>query len=358
MSRIESFFSPPAIGAAGKKIRSTESRKLVFAGLFILIMIVLFFVALWLVSGKLYIVSGKIIRAYTINVEFVKVPGITEGAQVNQGGYAIGTVTNIEPIFSSENLIPSFKLTLRIKNGWRIPKKSNFIIESGGLLTGKVITIIPNLEQTEVIKNGDAISIKYSKVKKDIQNQIQKFIKNNNIQTIKEKITDPLMERINPTLKNTIMISESLAKILKNIEPLVDDTSGDIIGSIPKNIDEIMNNIKGVSANIKELTESIKPEFKELLKKELLEKITMDINKFLEHFKKLAEDDNKKIDHSLSEIQYILQELSTSLPSVLNNVDKATHNLKDLSRKINENPSIIIRGQKRIDNTPVQEGEQ
>ena len=58
------------------------------------------------------------------------------------------------------------------------------------------------------------------------------------------------------------------------------------------------------------------------------------------------------VEKALSEANFLFQDLSMALPPILDNIEEATRNLQGLSRDLRDNPSVIIRGRKKVDNSP------
>ena len=84
MSRLERLYSPPEIGAPGKREARGRHRDLFTAGLFVLAMAAIAIAALTLV------IPGLFGGTYRLHAYFLEATGLKEGIQVIQDGYVIG----------------------------------------------------------------------------------------------------------------------------------------------------------------------------------------------------------------------------------------------------------------------------
>ncbi len=93
MSRLERLYSPPEIGAPGKRQAQSRHRDLFFAGAFVLAMLAVLGVVLTLLSPGLF--GGYGLRAY-----FLDADGLDRGIDVIQEGFVIGVVQAVDPVFA------------------------------------------------------------------------------------------------------------------------------------------------------------------------------------------------------------------------------------------------------------------
>ena len=104
MSRLERLYSPPEIGAPGKRQAQSRRRDLFLAGAFVLSMAVVLVGVLMLLSPGLF--GGYGLRGY-----FSMRTGFDRGIDVIQEGFVIGVVQSVDPVFADDddrNLCPAF----------------------------------------------------------------------------------------------------------------------------------------------------------------------------------------------------------------------------------------------------------
>ena len=133
MSRLERLYSPPEIGAPGKREARQRHRDLFYSGLFVLAMAAVAMAALALLMPGLF--GGS----YRLHAYFLDAAGLGDGIQVIQEGYAIGIVERVTPLFPGRDAeaarcpvppadaaprslaLPCFRAALRIQTGETVP---------------------------------------------------------------------------------------------------------------------------------------------------------------------------------------------------------------------------------------------
>ena len=174
MNRLERLYSPPEIGAPGKRAAVGVRRDLFLAGLFVLTMVAVVAGTLALLMPGLF---GDSLRLYAY---FPEAAGLDSGIQISQAGYDIGVVEAVEPVFPEAGLDPCpdpnpipvpgaaaprtpsgpcFRATLRIRAGWPIPRDSIAQLASAGLLQGQALRILPGQDRGHPLADGDRIHV-------------------------------------------------------------------------------------------------------------------------------------------------------------------------------------------------------
>lgn len=113
MSGIERFYSPPEIGAPGRREGLKRRRDLMFAGAFSLAMMVVLAIAIVVLFGW----SGEKIQFET---ECPASGGVQPGTPVIQADYLIGKVTDVLPKMVGGKKGPPFVVHLQIDQEWRL----------------------------------------------------------------------------------------------------------------------------------------------------------------------------------------------------------------------------------------------
>ncbi len=352
MSRMQRFFSPPGIGAPGRREGRRRRRDMMLAGLFVTAMAVLLVVVLVVVSGG----AGKSYRLYT---DFASASGLKAGTPVRQAGYAIGSVANITPIFKPGSLAPRFKVVLNIRRDWRLPADSQALVAAAGPLQGNVVKIIPG-EAAEPLAPGR--HIRSGGVAPDIVAQITELT--DYLQQLVGETIQPILTSLGKQVHalETLMVAgdgegadqssnlRNVAHILENLRKVSEELTTQVAAVDPDSVRRMVTSARDAADDLARLTDS-------------LEKRTRDIEKVLTEYRGLGSNLNRvvtgneqAIQTSLAETQYMTQELSTALNPILNNIEGATRNLLELSREIRDNPATILSGSKTRDNTPAPEG--
>lgn len=95
----------------------------------------------------------QVVRGYELNARFLKVGGLTTGADIMINGIKVGTV--IGQKLDNENYDAEVKLS--IAPNVKLPKDSAAVIASNGLMGNKFIKIEPGKSE-ELLQNGDEIT--------------------------------------------------------------------------------------------------------------------------------------------------------------------------------------------------------
>ncbi len=66
--------------------------------------------------------------------------------------------------------------------------------------------------------------------------------------------------------------------------------------------------------------------------------------------RRLVKHNRPGIDRSVTDSQFLLQELASALGPILEHIETATRNLAELSRDLRDNPAVIIQGREVQDN--------
>ena len=224
------FFLPPSSSLKRRGIARRQSRDLAVAGLFIIMMLMsLLSVLYWLSQG-----TGK---RYTIYAHFKEVPDIRPGSHVFQAGYAVGVVGDIEPLFKDNSLKPLFRVILKIERKWRIPDDSRASIAAAGPLQVNIIEITPGDSSVAL---GDGQKILSCDTKPGLFQQLAELT--THMQRLVESTLSPLLA--------------SLKKQIHVMEKLIFSWGGPNSHSAQ----QIMENLKVISVDIRELLSAIHPD--------------------------------------------------------------------------------------------------
>ena len=277
--------------------------------------------------------------------ENISVSGLEVGSTVKYLGISVGTIRDI--IIDPEN-VASVIVELSLKPATPIKEDAEADITSLGITGLKAIEIRGGsneaafLEPGSFIKPGSSITEEITGKAEIIAEKVEKVL--NNLQTFTEpenlnKITD-LTETISilaqhadaAVMKIDTVISENRNEIkqtvssFKDITDRLDQSSIMLLATITRiqqtvesdTLDQILGNVRDVSVALKEA----------------------DVNALINNITTLAiqtQDLLKKVDSDLDQSS---QDFSESLKLLKMTLE----NLLETSRKINDNPSILIRG--------------
>lgn len=358
MSGLERLYSPPEIGAPGKRSARKRRWDLTLAGLFVLGMAALTLAAIMVLMPGL--------RAYRIQAYFADASGLYTGTQVIQEGYVIGIVDDMIPIFpgrdeeakhcpsvdtdaeSRSSKLPCFRITMRIRSDWPIPGDSTAVLGSAGLLQGKAIKIRSGVSDA-LLRNGEIIVATGRET--DLMAQLEALTES--LHSLVDETLQPALASIRDqiqTIKDLLGTGDAkaesrdrLAGVFQNLEQLSENMESAVD---PEQIQSILSSVQQLSANL------------ELVSATFTER-SGDIQRTVRNYGDLATDisglvkeSKPSVKHSLDDTQFLLQELSAALVPILTNIEDATRNLSALSRDLRTNPAVIIKGRKVENDTP------
>ncbi|WP_295393334.1 mammalian cell entry protein [uncultured Thiodictyon sp.] len=357
MSGLERLYSPPEIGAPGKREAHRRRRDLLYSGLFVLAMGAVAIAALAIVMPGLF--GG----AYRLQAYFLEAAGLTEGIQVIQEGYVIGLVERVTPLFPGRDAetnrcppsaaarspaLPCFRATLRIKNRWPVPTDSVAQLGAAGLLQGDAIRIHPGAAPT-LLAHGTQIAAvgrepdllaKLTGLTESIDDVVKQTIAPA-LASIKTQIEtiQALLGTGSDQAGNRDRLAgafESLQKLTANLESSID----------PQKVTAILNSVQTLSKTLAEDSAKIGSGTDEI------KGAARQYGDLARELRVLVRDNKPALQRSLDDTQHLLQEVTAALSPILVNLDDATRNLSALSRDLRKDPAVIIKGRKAQEQSP------
>jgi phospholipid/cholesterol/gamma-HCH transport system substrate-binding protein len=360
VSRLERLYSPPEIGAPGKREGRVRRRDLFLAGLFVLAMAGIALGALALVIPGLF--GGQ----YRLRAYFPDAQGLDPGIQVIQEGYVIGLVEGVTPVFpeldpdadrcpppaagdaSRSRLLPCFRATLRIRRDWPVPADSRVQLGSSGLLSGEAIKVQPGAS-LERLADGAVIEARGRE--RDLMAQLSALT--DSLDRMVKETVEPALSSIKAQIQTieTLLGSggdqgenrerlagafESLRSLSAKLEDLVK----------PDQIRAILGSVEQMSAQLAQVSSRLTGSTEEV------QRTVRNYGDLAKDIQGLVVENKPALQRSLDDTQFLLQELSAALTPILTNIEDATHNLSALARDLRRDPAVIIKGRKVEEQAP------
>ena len=360
MSRLERLYSPPEIGAPGKREARRSRRDLFYSGLFVLAMAAVAIAALALLMPGLF--GGT----YRLHAYFLDAAGLTDGIQVFQEGHVIGMVEGVTPIFPGRDAtlgpcplpaanaaprspaLPCFRATLRIKDEWPVPTDSLAQLGAAGLLQGEAIMIRPGLAATVL---GPEARITTAGREPDLMAKLNELTKSLDgvvketiapaLASIKAQIDtiETLLGTGDDQAGNRDRLAgafESLKRLSANLESSLD----------PKKIAATLDSLQTLSRNLTEVSVKLGGGAEEV------KAAARQYGDLARDLSGLVSDNKPALQRSLDDTQYLLQELNANLTPILVNIEDASRNLAAFSRDLRRDPAVMIKGRKVEEQSP------
>lgn len=292
-----------------------KSKKTYFiVGLFSLAVIILTLAILFYLSGAPTASDPYFSR-------FKSVTGLDYGKPVYFEGYRIGQISSVQP----EATVPvRFRVNYLVTAGWKIPADSKAVVQATGLL-GDVSINIRAGKSPRFLPPGSEIpgeeSVDLMAVITDLARDFEKLNK--------EKIV-PLMDLLYER-------TDTLTKTLEEQIPVLLQKVNQATGQLNKLIDtmgEVLNpenaqRIKTLLANSQQFSEELKQAGDK-------------VNALLQDVHALVQENNPKVDATMTQLQESVGILSVRLDTISNELESASMNLNELTDELRRNPSRLI----------------
>ncbi|NEV62810.1 MlaD family protein [Thiorhodococcus minor] len=358
--RLDRLYSPPEIGAPGKRRVQAQRRDLLLAGTFVLAM------AGVVLATLAFLMPSLLGRAYRLDAYFADAKGLDVGMQVLQAGYVIGLVERVQPIFSADGPLedpceiwgeastvdatrrPCFRATLRIQRDWPIPEDSLAQIGAEGLLKGDAIKILPG-SSPQPLAHGQTLRVLGQEP--DIVARLGAL--SDSVRILVDESIAPAVESIHAqiraieTLVGTGEEQGENRKRLAGAFESLQDLSARLRDAVdPKAIADILASVKTMSDNLAVMTSELRGSTGDI------QDAVTNYGDLAVDVRRLVKDNRPALQESLDDAQYLLQELSAALTPILTNIEDATRNLSALSRELRKDPKSLLMEREVEEPTP------
>jgi len=280
-----------------------ENTNYFMVGLFVLAGLTLLFIMLFKITG------GQS-NSDEYFVEFDNVTGIKDGIVVTYGGYAIGAVNGVEPVFDSGKTI--YKLSLWVKSNWRIPDDSSAQIVMPAIISDKQIEITQG-SSTEYLSPGDTL----------------KSAEAVDIMELVDSIASELNDFIPQSTKNINALVAKLNYSANKISILLSD----------KNIQHMNNLFIHADSSGKSLSELA----------DGFTRINKQLDSILSRTDLILNDNSEDIRYTVIELKKSIDVVSGRIESVMYNLDATSQNMNEFSRELRNNPGVILGSKPPVD---------
>ncbi len=293
-------------------------------GLFVLAALgVLFFALYYIISG-----TGERDVYYT---RYNNVAGLSPGTPVTYEGYSLGRVASISPERTDTGI--EYKVEMRVLTDWKIPEDSIARIYSEGLLADTVVNISEG-SATEFLQPGDSLRGEQGVNLFATMGELA-----GDFGDLSEHAIRPLLETLNQSVQQVGGELESrLPVILNDVQVLVAklNTSADHLGNIINaetgvQARRVLGNVDSAAADLREMTRG-------------LVEVKRDAQQLITRLDGLLVRSQPGLESAVSDLQYILHQVSRYSDGILQNLDNTGRNMSEFSRQIRENPSRLIGG--------------
>jgi phospholipid/cholesterol/gamma-HCH transport system substrate-binding protein len=266
--------------------------------------------------GYIFLQGRDLLNSYrTFYVQYDNVEGLPTSAPVTINGFIVGRIMGITLIPSTGKL----QVEIQIKDDFPISKSSTIDIYEPGLIGGKQIQIIPNLQDPIMAKTGDffkgrnvpGLTSLVGEKLTPLQEKIERVAEDFDI--LLTNINDILDEKSKANLRESIANLNNLIKEFEKTGTSVNQ----ILDKNQANINRSLTNLNKTSANFAKLSDTLsKAKIGQAI--ENLEKSLQGVDKIITNLEqgkgtmgKLLTDDQlyQNLNQTSSELELLLQDL-------------------------------------------------
>ncbi len=298
-----------------------DRRNYLLVGAFVIAMLAGLLVWLALLSGR----TGATDPYYVV---FNNVMGLTPGTKVLYEGYPVGRIEEISPADGGGD--GRFRVDLRIRRGWRIPRDSAAGVSASTLLSAMMLDIRAG-ESDEAIEAGGEIPASLSP----------------SLFTVMAEVAGEFGELAEDSLRPLLdSLSEGTPEIITSLESFTDElnqTLGRVNALIAPlegaRVERILGNVESTSANFATVSGD-------------LVQTQQRLDALLESVDALLDNNREELTHAIVDLHDSLESVTRHIDDISRNLAATTRNMNEFSRQLRQNPGVLIRGRSADEEAP------
>lgn len=307
----------------------------------------------------LYRLTGGVGENDLYFTNYQNVGGLNEGTPVTYQGYKVGSVVQIEPIRLQGKT--NYRITILIRDGWKIPEDSIARIYSEGLLAATVINIEEGQSSTYLALGAEIYgreSIDVFKALNSVANETSGLISGSvrplldNINTRISSMGDQLDTKLPAILNDVIKLVETLQQGADRVPRILNE-------AVEKKVIRMVDNSEEMSANLLKLSEelistrkavgSLLGQTSGMVKSadSLLSRshgAIESVDSLLAESQAAVMENRADLRKSVLALKSSLEQVSDYTDSILHNLEGAARNMNEFSREIRDNPGLLLGG--------------
>ncbi|MDO8320444.1 MlaD family protein [Rhodoferax sp.] len=253
---------------------------------------------------------------------FPNVAGIADGTPVTFDGFQVGRVHAVEPLAKEGRL--QYRVSLFLKQHWKIPIDSSASISASGLLSGQLIDIAQG-KSTNYLKPGqDIVGVDAPALMAGLGGLVS------DLRDIAHDDVRPMLKNVSPVLQDLRPVLQDVRIVLKNINQQTTSVSGLIKQKGTLTLDQANTALTKLTLAAENLGQMLNADNRQHVDNILKNgaKTTEQVSQALADFQQTESD-----------LRYAMQQTQT----ILANLERASRHMNELSRQLHESPSAIFR---------------
>lgn len=288
-------------------------------------------VALVLLLGVLYKLTGRVGDSDPYHTYYSNVTGLFDGSRITYEGYQIGYIKSVRPEQTAEGT--QYRIDMRLKHGWKIPADSVARIYAAGILAETVINI-------EEGSGSDYIQVD---ARIPSQQGVDMFAA---LATVASELGGLTRDTIKPLLENVNRqvagiggdLEARVPRILANIESMVGklDVGAQGLNKIlsagnTERVDNIIGDVEATAHNFNALSLGLKDTQTQL-------------DELVKGVHAMVGGNKEDLRASVLGLRTALDTMSREVDGILYDLQGASRNMNEFSRELRGNPSLLLRG--------------
>ncbi|RMG27636.1 MAG: MCE family protein [Gammaproteobacteria bacterium] len=284
--------------------------------------------ALTLLLVLLYRVTGQVGDTDTYHVWYDEVTGIGPGSLVTYEGYRVGYVDRIEP---HQDRGTRYRVVLRIRSGWKIPRDSRARIVASGLLSDTVIDIREG-HARETIPAGGEIPGEQAPdvfaVVNDLGGELADLARHQ-VRPLVAHL-DHLVGNLDQAMDRRLpRLLDSLESVMQRLDASAATLQHLLDAETERRVDHILVNADALSGRLLDVADGLR-------------ETRAQVDRLVRLASTLLEANDADIRDTVIHVDRTTRTLSTSLETILLHLEDASRNLEEFSRELRADPSALI----------------
>ncbi|MBF0167673.1 MAG: MCE family protein [Alphaproteobacteria bacterium] len=308
----------------------------VAVGAFVLVGVAGLVLALALLTGR----TGATDTYYTA---YDNVAGIKYGTIVSFEGYPVGQVEWVKPFGQKEQ--PRFKVALAVREGWEIPEGTVATVASSGLLAAVSIDLKAGKGEAMAKPGallpgtgGSNVMAAMASLAGDMGDLAETGIKPLLASLL--HYVDTLGSTLEKTAPELLSNMQSLSSDLAKKGPAIINHTESLTGRLNKAGEQVLSD-----KNIGELDNVVR------LMGEL-KSTKAQVDQLMSELNATAVQARPDVAKGLNDLNHTLKVVSSSIDSITTNMESTSRNMAEFSRRIRDNPGLILGGSAAPDEAP------